>query len=884
MSGATKPSVAIIIPVFKHSVFLGEAIESALAQEAPFGIVTLVVDDGCPFSETTTLGASYALDRDSVFYLRKPNGGLSSARNFGIEFALQKFPELEAVYFLDADNRITPNAIATAVGVLRENPHADWVYPNIDKFGAQWCGNYTAPYSRLLHIIFDNICEAGSLVSRRMLDAGCRFDEDMRAGMEDWDFWLQGIGKGFVGVNAPHFGFEYRFRGESMLSNTERERAAIATYIEKKHRGLFNSRALTAFEHEEAPRTAQILADTQDVRLFTDPAQPHETIGYDELLRRMRAESLEPDSFGAPEMLLWLPDAALAELLRTGLAATVLRALEKHINGYHFVAVRLLPKTSRIAMSLHHFDGRCVSAGYQGWAMRRTLFMDCVGDDSPDWVRSLKRRAPAPRVAELIVEGPFDVRAIAYPNRDATEALIGMIEQARVSDSRAQIGKGKVRRWNWREPYFPNQHERLRLLRHRLRTGILNPHRYREDRPQIGVALPIASFGGVEKVAFALASQLAEAGCDLHLFCFGAAEVRLLAGQAYPFKTTNFLFDPDFALWGGARPFMGHDLRVEHEAAAKTDDVSGLLAGLDVLICAHVAPLNAALGRLRRAGVKIVNHLHVLDETMARRSAGHPYLALGFEHVYDAILTCSQHLKAWLHGMGAPDEKLLVVHNAAGYAMTERQVGLALGRRKSPGLRDPLRAVFLGRLDEQKGVDRLVHAIRLTQAAGLNVRWRVIGSAVLNEDGGNDWITRLLELGVAVEPPVFDSEVLSEVYVQNDLFVLASRWEGAPLSIVEAQRLGCVPIATDVGAVSELIDDGVDGFVLPAHGVDVIAKAFVRRVRELDDNRQKLKTLRDNAIRRGGAANWRDNAAPVVDLMRRWLPEKFSRDGAARAQ
>ncbi len=144
------PKVAVLIPAYKHSVLLAEAIESALAQEAPFDIAVVIVDDGCPFPETGEVGRTYALAHQSVFYLRKANGGLSSARNYGIDFALRNFPDLEAVYFLDADNRITSTAIRDILEFMKSDDKVDWIYPNIDKFGIEWNGNYTTQYSRLL--------------------------------------------------------------------------------------------------------------------------------------------------------------------------------------------------------------------------------------------------------------------------------------------------------------------------------------------------------------------------------------------------------------------------------------------------------------------------------------------------------------------------------------------------------------------------------------------------------------------------------------------------------------------------------------------------------------------------------------------------------------
>ena len=72
------PRVAVLIPAYKHSVLLAEALESVLAQEAPFDIAAVIIDDGCPYPETGEIGRTYALAHPNVFYLRKANGGLSS--------------------------------------------------------------------------------------------------------------------------------------------------------------------------------------------------------------------------------------------------------------------------------------------------------------------------------------------------------------------------------------------------------------------------------------------------------------------------------------------------------------------------------------------------------------------------------------------------------------------------------------------------------------------------------------------------------------------------------------------------------------------------------------------------------------------------------------
>lgn len=55
---------------------------------------------------------------------------------------------------------------------------------------------------------------------------------------------------------------------------------------------------------------------------------------------------------------------------------------------------------------------------------------------------------------------------------------------------------------------------------------------------------------------------------------------------------------------------------------------------------------------------------------------------------------------------------------------------------------------------------------------------------------------------------------VEEVLAQSDIFILLSDWEGLPLSVLEAMRSSMPVIASDVGGVSEAVEDGVNGFLI----------------------------------------------------------------------
>src|SRR6266481_6242304 len=117
------PLLAIVIPVYKHSVLLGEAVISALEQQTDFEICIVIVNDGCPMPETHQACLDFVIGApDLVHYIRRRNGGLSAARNTGIDHVLHTWESVRAIYFLDADNRLLPCALQRAFDMLAQNP------------------------------------------------------------------------------------------------------------------------------------------------------------------------------------------------------------------------------------------------------------------------------------------------------------------------------------------------------------------------------------------------------------------------------------------------------------------------------------------------------------------------------------------------------------------------------------------------------------------------------------------------------------------------------------------------------------------------------------------------------------------------------------------
>jgi glycosyltransferase involved in cell wall biosynthesis len=105
-------TVSCIVPVYNMERYIGEAIESILAQiEPPFE--TLVVDDG----STDSTQQEIAKFADEVTYIRQSRTGVSAARNRGLQHATGDF-----IAFLDADDFFHPGKLRDQLSTLRRLP------------------------------------------------------------------------------------------------------------------------------------------------------------------------------------------------------------------------------------------------------------------------------------------------------------------------------------------------------------------------------------------------------------------------------------------------------------------------------------------------------------------------------------------------------------------------------------------------------------------------------------------------------------------------------------------------------------------------------------------------------------------------------------------
>jgi len=119
-------SISFIIPVYNAQDVIEANIEKIVNNKKNYLIELILIDDGS-VDKSSEICKSYSLKYPWIQYHRKDNGGVSSARNKGIEVASGNW-----IYFIDADDMLMDNAIDVLFDLIEENNNADIIITDYD--------------------------------------------------------------------------------------------------------------------------------------------------------------------------------------------------------------------------------------------------------------------------------------------------------------------------------------------------------------------------------------------------------------------------------------------------------------------------------------------------------------------------------------------------------------------------------------------------------------------------------------------------------------------------------------------------------------------------------------------------------------------------------
>lgn len=244
----------------------------------------------------------------------------------------------------------------------------------------------------------------------------------------------------------------------------------------------------------------------------------------------------------------------------------------------------------------------------------------------------------------------------------------------------------------------------------------------------------------------------------------------------------------------------------------------------DVVHC-HFGNTGEEVLALRDAGLfkaRLITTFHGADLSKLKHlRGGSPYRSLFARG--DCFLAVSQFGQEKLISLGCDPRKLKVHH-----------VGIDCDRidflNRSSLRPPPIRLLSVCRLVEKKGIDYAIRAVAKVKQSlpRLELQYVIIGDGPLSKD------LRQLSQSLGVRESVeftgsLDRERVAEHFARAHIYILPSHTsqdgdeEGIPVSIMEAMATGLPVISTFHSGISELVRDGVSGFLVPERDSDALA-------------------------------------------------------------
>lgn len=199
-------------------------------------------------------------------------------------------------------------------------------------------------------------------------------------------------------------------------------------------------------------------------------------------------------------------------------------------------------------------------------------------------------------------------------------------------------------------------------------------------------------------------------------------------------------------------------------------------------------------------------------------------LAERYGHVVDAFIAHNREIYTKLQGL-FPGRKNDIHYLPHGVRIPSfcRETGRGHG---------PLKLLFLGRMTDSKGIFDLPVISRLLVDAGVDFEWTCIGNGPKLEELKKSWQP---SYPVSFISPAGNDEVL-EIAAKQDIFVLPTKFEGSPVSLLETMSVGLVPVISALpGGITEIVSEET-GYT---PGVND-HKAFAEAIIALNRDRGKL--------------------------------------------
>lgn len=226
-----KPLISVVIPCFNDAKYIEQSVLSALNQTYP-NIEVIVVDDG---SDAATKAALRKIESKVTKLITQENQGQSTARNVGIREAKGDY-----ILTLDSDDYFEATFCEKAMEIIINNNKIKLVTCQANLFFEDGSSYVFIPKGgSIANFLFSSDALGTSMFKKIDWNDCGGYDERMRLGLEDWEFFIRLLKNGGLVEVIQQPLYNYRKRSNSTTSIANINKYKILSYIYQKHKELY---------------------------------------------------------------------------------------------------------------------------------------------------------------------------------------------------------------------------------------------------------------------------------------------------------------------------------------------------------------------------------------------------------------------------------------------------------------------------------------------------------------------------------------------------------------------------------------------------------------------------------------------------------------------
>lgn len=273
-----------------------------------------------------------------------------------------------------------------------------------------------------------------------------------------------------------------------------------------------------------------------------------------------------------------------------------------------------------------------------------------------------------------------------------------------------------------------------------------------------------------------------------------------------------------------------------------------------------LAPFNLLTVLLRRGSIlTVVHHFNdyeSADPPSLRKSLQYWKYKIGL-WPSTQLVTVSQYSKREIVSLGIDPKRITIIQPGVDWDKLDLPP-------KPPS--DELHIITLGNIAPRKGTSYLVEAF--VKLARPNTHLHIVGAFAWAEDPYNETVKQLAEKSGMADRIHFHGRLAQDevhrLLCQADIFAMPSLQEGFGMALLEAMHYGLPVVTTNISALPELVEDGVNGLLVPPADSAALAKALERLI----DSPSLRQSLGNEARQRvEGRYGWETRGQKFEQLM-----------------